>query len=333
MPEVLVATPLKYSSVTRAYEFADGICIRELSPILWDISIVKGLISERERQELANAKYWLCAKQDYDYVHGDVGNELYGKALNAALALQVVCPSGAKHVLLKFQKTHNGYDNIGSKHPNPKQLCSTLLGRITALEQQGLERHFDDVYAGIQRAFTEKAVRLQNPVLLLEHGMQIGNTNLGALMFVMGLDILFMAGDIKNFMARAGGFLGLDALVFPPDSHVGRRPKTMVRDVLEDLFKFRNIIAHGQEIPVKPYRTKHELIGTNGERINTRDYYYAELMNESSLFMLTTALRRIFTENLYDDAADANRWREKMRLYEHRYKDAGAAGAVKRRGC
>jgi hypothetical protein len=54
MPEVLVATPLRYSAVSRPYEFADGISIRELSPIRWDVSIVKGFISEREREDLAN---------------------------------------------------------------------------------------------------------------------------------------------------------------------------------------------------------------------------------------------------------------------------------------
>jgi hypothetical protein len=112
MPEVLVATPLKYTAVSRPYEFADGISIRELSPIRWDVSIVKGFISEREREDLANNQYWLCAAKEYAHVYGDVGNELYDAAHQAAMVLQIICPTGAKHIFLKFQQTSEGWDNI-----------------------------------------------------------------------------------------------------------------------------------------------------------------------------------------------------------------------------
>jgi hypothetical protein len=131
MPEVLVATPLRHSAVTKPYTFSDRISIRELAPILWDTSIVKWYVSEDEREYLAQAKYWLCASKEVEYVSGDAANDLYTKATYAAWTLQIICPSGAKHVFLKFQKSDKGYDNIGSKHP--KELCSTLLGRVTHL--------------------------------------------------------------------------------------------------------------------------------------------------------------------------------------------------------
>jgi hypothetical protein len=330
MPEVLVATPLKYNAATQAYTFADGISIRELAPILWEISIVKGYVSEKEREEMAETHYWLCASKEVDHVHGDVGNDLYDKALHAAWALQIICPTGAKHAFLKFQKTDKGYDNVGSSHP--KQLCSTLLGRITNLEQQGLQDYFEAVYGGIRRAFTEKIIRLENPVLLLEHAMQIGNVNVGALMLVMGLDMLFMAGEIQTFMERVGGFFGIDSLVFPPDSLMSRQPNTTIRDVLNQLYDFRNIVAHGQEIPKDPYRQKSNLISSNGERINQGDYYRSQVLLESGLFMLTTALRRIFVEDLIDEVIDPNKWRAKMKIYEHRYKESGGPQAIKQRG-
>jgi len=85
MHVVLVATPLKYSAVSRPYEFADGISIRELSSIRWDVSIVKGFISEREREDLANTRYWLCAAKEYEHVFGDVGDELYDATHHAAM--------------------------------------------------------------------------------------------------------------------------------------------------------------------------------------------------------------------------------------------------------
>ena len=109
-----------------------------------------------------------------------MGEELYDAAHHAAMAVQIICPTGTKHIFLKFQQTSESWDNIDRYHP--RELCSTLLGRITHLEDQGLAQHFDAVYASIRRAFAEKLVRLQNPLLLLEHGMQIGNVYLSSLM-------------------------------------------------------------------------------------------------------------------------------------------------------
>jgi hypothetical protein len=246
------------------------------------------------------------------------------------MAVQIICPTGAKHTFLKFRRTSEGWDNVGSRHP--KELCSTLLGRITHLQDQGLAHHFDAVYAGIRRAFAEKLVRVQNPIQLLEHGMQIGNVNLGTLMFAMALDMLFMAGEISPFLQRVGGFLGLDSLIFPQDSLMNYQPKTTAGEVLKDLYDLRNIIAHGQEIPKQPYREKHDLMSADGHRINHDDYYYADLMLESGLFMLTTALRKILTEGLLDDVANPEKWRLKIKVHEHRYKNASGPDAAKSRG-
>lgn len=120
--EVLVATPLRHSAVSRPYTFADGISIRELSPIRWDVAIAKSTVSEQERETLAATKYWLVAAQEYAHVYGSIGEELYERALAAAMALQITCPTGALHTFLKFQHTPTGWDNIGSLQP--KQLWS-----------------------------------------------------------------------------------------------------------------------------------------------------------------------------------------------------------------
>lgn len=328
MHEVLVATPLKSGAVTQPYAFGDGISIRELSPVLWDVSIAKTFISAHDRDELAATRYWLCAIKEVEHVYGDVGDDLYPKAMYALSSLQIICPSGSKNVFLKFVHSERGYDNIGSKHP--KELCSTLIGRITSAEDLGLARDFEAVYAGVKRAFTEKIVRLQNPVLLLDHGMQIGNVNLGALMFVMALDMLMMAGKTVPFVERLGGFLGPQSYVFPPDSIMHRQPAVKVQEVIEDLYEFRNTIAHGQEIPERPYRQKYDMLDQKGSRINYDDYYYAELMCEGALFVLAGALRKIFIEALVDDVRDEEKWRFKLRLYEHRWKDAAIVASAKK---
>jgi hypothetical protein len=138
MPEVLVATPLNYSAATRPYEFEDGISIRELSPILWDISVVKGYVSESDKARMNDAKYWLCASEEHEYALHETGQDLYVKAHNAALALQVLAPSGAMHIFLEFQRTNKGYDNIGARHL--KELCHTLLGNYISAEKLGLKK-------------------------------------------------------------------------------------------------------------------------------------------------------------------------------------------------
>lgn len=276
-----------------------------------------------------DARFWLCAVQEYEHVGPVTGDELYSRARSAALALQIISPSGGMHIFLKFQRTDTGYDNIGAHHQ--KELCTTLLGKFGSAERLGLETDFPAVYAGVSRAFEDRVVRLQNPIILLEQGMQTGHVSLGTLMFVMGLDMVFMAGGIDNFMKRLGGFLGARSFVFPALT-LERQPAAVVGEVLNDLYEFRNIIAHGQEIPKEPYRQPYEFRTTDGERINCDECSRIDLLLECGLFMLTTSLRRIFVEGLFDVVAYQPRWKAKMTRFEHCYTDADGPDAIKRRG-
>jgi len=106
-----------------------------VSPILWDISVVKGLVSAADKTNMTKAKYWICASREYEYVLPGTGDELYAEARNAALAVQVISPSGAMHIFLKFQRTDNGYDNIGAHHL--KELCCTSLSKLISAEELG----------------------------------------------------------------------------------------------------------------------------------------------------------------------------------------------------
>jgi hypothetical protein len=327
VPQVLVATPLKH--MTRPYDFGDGISIQELSPILWDVSLAKTFISSDERDKLANTRYWLCASRDVEHFYPEVGGDLYDHARYAMWALQILCPSGARNVYLKFDRTEAGYDNVGTQRP--KELCSTLMGRITSVEDRRFVEDFDAVYSLVKRAFTQRVVRLQNPILLLEHGMQICNVNLGTLMFVMALDMLMMAGEKSPFVERLGGFLGPESHVFSPDFVMRRQPAVKVKDVVSDLFDFRNVIAHGREIPKAPFREKYDLVDDRGVRINSQDYYYSELMLESGLFLLADAMRKIAVEGLFDDITDPAKWRSNLRTYEHRCKNSVSSISNNRR--
>lgn len=333
MPEFIVGTALKHSVATQPYNFADGISIQKMSPILWDISITNGYISQHDRDYLSEDRFWLCATAEAQSEHDPSAQQLYEKARQAAYALQIIAPCGGKNVYLQFRTTEQGFDNVGACHPH--QTCVTLLGKMLRAEKLGLATDFDKVYAGVRRAFTEKVVRIQNPILLLEHAQQIGNIPLAATMCIMGLDMLFMAGKINPFVSRLGGFLGLDSFVFPSYGFEGQpphQPAVRVRDVLADVYAFRNIIAHGHEIQKAPWRQPQELLTTEGHSINYEPICRVDLMLEASVFFLTTALRRIFTENLFDDVADTAKWRAKLKVYERRYKDAGGAEIAEQYG-
>ena len=165
--------------------------------------------------------------------------------------------------------------------------------------------------------------------------MQTGNAPLATLMFAMALDVLFMAGEAVPFVSRIGGCLGRDSFIFAPHP-VGyggtQQPGVRVLDVLDRIYLFRNIIAHGGEIPKVPYREPYTLKDREGLAIVWDELSYLELVLESILSILTTALRRVFTEEWVDDVANKNSWKAKMTIFEHRFKNAGGPPIVKRLG-
>lgn len=310
MPEFIVATPLTRSYISKDYKFSNGISVRSLSPILWDRSLTNEFVSKREKEELINTVRWLCVSKLSEDPHG-TGDELYETCVRAMYAMQIICPSYRKNIYLEFQVTDQGLDDVGSHHL--KEMSSTLMGRLIRLEEQKFEEHFEAVCQGVERAFQEKIVRLQNPILLLEHGMQLGNYVLSTLFFVMGLDMIYMAGESKNFCDRINGFLSPTTLIFPPAFH-GLQPKYQVAEVVSDLYEFRNHIAHGREIPKYPFREKHDFLDLSGQQINSNDYHYGELLCDSALFLLCKTLRKIFVEELVDEIRDVPKWRRRLRM-------------------
>ncbi|HLH00984.1 MAG TPA: hypothetical protein VKX49_32065 [Bryobacteraceae bacterium] len=318
MPLDIVATPLRNGTVTRRYDLGNGIEIRQLAPIRWDVAIVKSEVCEREREDLARITHWLCATRERT---SDplAGHDLFARAHAAAMTLQILCPTGNKHVFLRFQETPTGWDNIESSPPN-KPLCKTFIGRSVDLEAQTFPQDFTPVYDGIRRANHDRLVRLINPVHLLEHGLQTCHAYLGTMFFVIGLDVLFMAGESERFIERVAGFLGPTTLLFPRISFIDRQPNTTPQDVVESVYDLRNTVAHGQEIPEHPYRQPYRLMSTEGEQINQIPYSYADFMLDSSLFLLTNALRRVFTQGHYDNVASKKQWRQTLASFEHQYK-------------
>lgn len=270
-------------------------------------------MSDKERNDLSESRYWLSvSKQVEKWYLNQSDDELYEKARRAMNALQIICPSGGRNVYLKFRELPDGFDNTGSLHP--AKMTSTMMGRMAVLEDQGLQEDFERVFQGVNRAFDEMIVRLQNPILLLEHGLQTGHLYLSTLMWVMGLDMLFMAGEKVPFVDRVAGFLGASARIFPAVPLPHRQPRLTIGEVLEDVYELRNIVAHGREIPARPFREKCDLVDAKGVRIDVFDYHYSEVIMESALFLLARSLRKIMVDGLVDVVKDEAKWKQKLKV-------------------
>jgi hypothetical protein len=183
MDTIIVATTLRRSSVSHNFSFQNKVTIEAVSPVKWNLSVAKRFVSDDELDQFSQANYWLVVSKDVEHARLDKSDDaLYEKAGQAMYALQIIHLSGGSNTFLKFLKMPDGYDNVGSLHPT--KLGNTWIGRMTLLEHQDLQLDFDKVFEGVVRAFDEHLVRLQNPILLLEHGLQQNHVYLSMLMYV-----------------------------------------------------------------------------------------------------------------------------------------------------
>jgi hypothetical protein len=310
MDTILVGTPLRVGTVSRPYSFSDGVTIQTIQPILWELSAAKRLMSDDERMRLSAAPYWLCASKEVPNWYSEPpGDDLYEKARRAMYALQIIGPSGGCNQYLAFRKTPEGFDNIGGVHP--AKMTSTLMGRMAALDELGFQLDFNSVFQGVNRAFGEGIVRLENPVLLLEHGLQTNHVYLSTLMWVMALDMLYMAGGREPFVERVAGFLGTNESIFPP--FLSRKPRLTVGEVLRDLYELRGVIAHGREILKRPFREKFAIVDVSGAKIDEIDYSYAQVLMESSLLLLVKSLRKVMVDGFVDVVKDEGNWKQRLK--------------------
>ena len=308
---VIVATPLRGGCCSKPYSFTDGVEIREIKSILWELAVAGKLLSEDDREYLNSSQYWLSVTERIEnWSFGQSDDQLYERARHAMFALQILCPSGGRNLYLKLHDTPSGLDNVGSMHP--ARMHSTSIGRLTVLEHQGLQPDFDKVYRGVRRSFSEGIVRLQNPIVLLEQGLQAGHVYLSTLMWVMGLDMLLMAGEKVPFVERAIGFLGRDTQVFPAVLQSNRQPKLEVAEIVDDIYELRNLVAHGREIPFKPFRQSHDIVDST-EAPLTYESTYAQVIMESALFLLVKSLRKIMVEGLVDVVKDEANWKRRLK--------------------
>ena len=173
--------------------------------------------SATRKEILSERPFWLSIGKEVEYWSAASSDQgMYEDARRAMYAMQLLSPVGGRNVYLKFRETEGGFDNVASLQP--AEMKTTFIAKIAIVDEQQLESQFDPLLRGIDKVFNKKIVRLQNALLLLEHGLQTGHVYLSTLMWVMGLDMLFMAGKKKPFVERITAFLGEHLYVFPPFS-------------------------------------------------------------------------------------------------------------------
>jgi hypothetical protein len=127
-------------------------------------------------------------------------------------------------------------------------------------------------------------------------------------MWVMGLDMLFMACNRSEFGKRIKRFLGTTTELFPPVS--SNFPFSLtVEELVDDIYDIRSEIAHGRAISGrfrKPFRSEsaNDFSG---------NYYtgvlYSEFLRQGALRILTLSLEKIFLSNIVTEVASASKWR------------------------
>jgi len=299
--EYIVATPVQTSDELGEVQFRNGVSIRRFERILWGRAIVARFMSEHEKASLQQTRYWLCTPTAVDE------NEAYFRSWLALVCTQVICPVGGKNVHLRLVVTQDGLDNIGVIQHD--ELNSTLMGRVTDLHDVGFSHEFDPVFSAAQDAYRRGVVRIQNPLTLVHHGLHIREPHLSLMYWVMGLDMLMMAANVKRFVARLTHFLGENTLVFHRSSTLGQQPKYTVADVAEEVYELRSVIAHGQEIPPR-YLAAFDFLSTDDAVINVSPMTYGQHLSQCALFLLCKCLHKTLIENLVTDAAAPRAWRQ-----------------------
>jgi hypothetical protein len=94
------------------------------------------------------------------------------------------------------------------------------------------------------------------------------------LLWIIALDALVVAHDKETFVRRILALMGIDTFALPTDRS-GAQPKYVIGDVADDLYTLRNIIAHGNEIPLA-YREEQRFEFTDTKAYGSEPVELAE---------------------------------------------------------
>jgi hypothetical protein len=225
---------------------------------------------------------------------------------NTQLGIQIAAPVGCVDTTVIIQHGHL----VSTVHPPP--LESTPFARIVNFANMPLG-DVRAIISGVHSVFRKKLTRLINPLQFFQLGLESRHEYISTFMWATALDALIMAGNPTLFGKRLTALLGEHTYVLPAIDP-GGQPCFRVADIVDDLYEFRSVIAHGKVVPDK-FLKHSELINTNAERILSYPpgSRYSRIMQESALFLLTTVLRKLFINQLIPIFANVKLWKDRMR--------------------
>jgi hypothetical protein len=237
-------------------------------------------LSQHDLGKLKSVRYWLWYEFESEWPR-NLQREKAALALfdYAQYGIQLLAPTGSRGIVLMARKIRDRLMIESGLHRPP--LNETVWGRHVA-HPKTLRFDLPVIMERMETAFQRRIIRLQNPVYMLEHGLQATNLHIRVLLWVTGLDGLLMANNRSEYVDRLQNLLGADTLIFPPDKIMSRQPKYTVADVAQDLFDLRSDIAHGREIS-KRFRQKTGFNTLDGSYISSLfPDYRKRLVNRSS---------------------------------------------------
>jgi hypothetical protein len=261
-----------------------------------------------EEEEALGRSHWLCIESGCEWHERHQMLQRSELTLrNAMLGFQLWAPKGWDGIIIGAQCAGGqlNVETVSCPEPYPMSRWSNLID-IKKLDTDELA----PLVEGTLVALESTSVPAKNPFQFLEIGLQtaFNHVRAGALLWTMGLDGLLAAEKQDRFAERLKRLLGENTLVFPEDG-VGRRPVYTVGEVAAKMYDLRNLIAHGKEI-LETYRKPIDFKFEPPELayLIVKKWTYEMLLQESSLFTLIAALRKVITSGHIATMNDKRAW-------------------------
>lgn len=164
----------------------------------------------------------------------------------------------------------------------------------------------------VHRVFHAKMTRMINPLYFFSLGLESPNSYISTFLWLSGLDSLLMAATRKQFCDRLVNVFGEKQLILPR-CEPGGQPNYQVAAMVEDLYTFRSVIAHGQLVP-KNLLAPCAFTNDRGAVIASYpgQIRVVDVLRECSLFLFTKMLKLILAGGYLKAFENEKSWRLKL---------------------
>jgi hypothetical protein len=315
MTRYVALRPYGHWWFTKSITFQNGVVFDRLPGDLrpnFDDTGWGELFSRRHIRYLSKTSYWIYRSFEDERGPGSRAcAEAMGDVDHAALAFLVDCPAELNST--EFPETSavcevRGHELVPCTVFLHQPYYGFSWARVIR-EPRSAESRIGLIAEGITQSIAKRVTRLVNAFRLLELGLQSTEPYIKLLLWVGALDSLLMANSARHFVARLKNFLGAQTFVFAGSDGLGQ-PSFRVADIADDLYELRSVIAHGRRIPDK-YWKPTEFKERSKEPLAQFDdcKLYHGLLSGCALFLLCTALRKIYLGGLLERVADSGAWR------------------------